>query len=133
MAPAPIPTASSVALGIHAGPEIVMPEHRELAVAGEPGQRLALEDAILLGRQIAVEITAEEEIAAIDPGRMQLRLFDELLQFVAVHAKLAETRRRVDPQHRADLAAAQVEIELGRQVCVGQPIAIGYRVMLGVA
>src|SRR5204862_460582 len=83
----------------------------ELAVAGKPGQRLALEGAVLLGRQIAVEVAAEEEIAAVDPGRVQLRLFDELLQFVALHAKLAEARWRVDPQYGADLAAAQMEIE----------------------
>src|SRR5439155_14634038 len=105
-----------VALGIHAGPEIVVPEHRELAVAGELGEGLPFEYAVLLRREIAVEVAAEEEIPAIDPGRVQLRLLDELLQLVPVHAELAEARRRIDPQDRADLAAAQVKIELGRQI-----------------
>src|SRR6266516_4869924 len=102
-----------VALGVHACPKMTMLIDRELPVAGEFRQRLAFKDAILRGRQILAERSPEEKISAVDPGRMQFRLFDEFDELFAVHAKFAKARRRVHAEHSTDLAAAQMIIELG--------------------
>ena len=75
----------------------------------------------------------EEEISAVDPGRVQLRLLDELDEIGAGHAEFTEPRGRVYAEHSADLAVAHMIIELGREVRVGQPVAIGYRLMLCIA
>jgi len=46
---------------------------------------------------------------------------------------MMNSRRRVYPEHRAELAAAEVKIELGREIRIGQSVAIGHREVLGVA
>src|ERR1044071_5979466 len=85
-----------------------------------------------MGGEIGVKAAPEEEVAAIDPGRMQFGLLDKFDQFVARHAELAKSRRRIDSENRADLAAAQMKIELGRKVGVGQSVAIRHGVMFGI-
>src|SRR6476619_4533547 len=110
-----------------------MLEHRQLALAGQFRQRLAFEHAILGLREISIERPVEEEIPAIDPGRVQLGFFDELEELVAFHPKFDKPGRGVYTEHGADLAMADMIIELAAEVRVGQPIAISNRVMIGVA
>src|ERR1051325_609805 len=86
-----------------------------------------------MGGEIGVKAAPEEELAAIDPGRMQFGLLDKFAQFVARHAELAKSRRRIDSENRADLAAAQMKIELGRKVGVGQSVAIRHGVVFVIA
>ena len=64
---------------------------------------------------------------------MQLWFFDELDELLAFYAKFAKARGRVYAEYRADLAMAQMIIEFGAEIGVGQPVAIGYRVMLCIA
>src|SRR4051812_42970211 len=79
------------------------------------------------------KVALEKEIATVDPGGVQFRLLDKLLQLVTLHAKLAKPRWRVHPQHGADLASAEVEIELSGEIRIRQTVAIGDREMLGSA
>src|SRR6185436_1411630 len=63
-----------VALRIHARSEVPMGIDAELPVAGEAHERFALQDAVLVVAEIGNELALEEEIAAVDPLVLEVRL-----------------------------------------------------------
>ena len=67
-----------------------MPVHAQLLVLGQPDQRLPFEHAGFIGGQVIQKITFEEEITAVDPFVLELRLLIELPDFVAVQLDLTE-------------------------------------------
>src|SRR4051794_38040410 len=73
-----------VTLGVHAGPESGVLEDAELPIAAQAYQRLPLEDAAFIAGKIGQEITAEEEVAAVDPVVGEVGLLAEFLNPVAL-------------------------------------------------
>ena len=106
-----------------------MPKDAELPVPSEPDQWLALEDTALLTRELAHELTAEEEVAAVNPAVDEVRLLDELRDSGVILAQLAEARGRIDSENGAKPALSDVEVVLLRQVGIGEPVAVGHREM----
>ena len=80
----------AVALRVHARPEPVVTEHRQLLVVREPDERTTLEDAALVLVDVVEELSAEEEVAAVDPPLAQLRLLVERGDALPFEGEVAE-------------------------------------------
>src|SRR4051812_18356950 len=90
----------TVAQGVDARPEAAMPVDPELAVVGQAMQRLVLEHATLVGRQVVEEAAAKEKEAAVDHVVGPARLLGEAGAAVLVQREPAELRRRLHAQDR---------------------------------
>ena len=101
-----------------------MAEGDQLAVLGQPLQRLALPDR-LVAVDVVEHLRLEHEEAAVDPALADLRLLGELGDAVAVEDEPAEARRRPHGGHRRQLAVGAVERDELGDVDVGDAVAVG--------
>src|SRR5437867_4507767 len=82
----------AVAKRIHALPESLMPERRELSLCSETLQRIALQHC-LIPIQILENLRLEHEEATVDPAFLGLRFFLEVDHLVTVELHGPEARR----------------------------------------
>src|SRR6266550_571871 len=107
---------------VHRAPVPLMPEDRELSLACEALERLALEDRV--GADVVERLPPEDEEAAVDPALVQLGLLAELLGELAADVQLAEAARRPNSGDRRELSLLAVELEERAQVDVGDAVAV---------
>ena len=69
-----------------------MPEGQQLAVLGEPLQRLALQDSVVVGYVVEYRWLEHEE-AAVDPSLVGLRLLGKTGHGIPIQSKPAKARR----------------------------------------
>src|SRR5690242_18547126 len=73
-----------VPLGIHAGPVSMVLEDRQLPIPGQICQWRPLQYAGRILVEVPQRIPPEEEIPAVDPGKILVRLLGEADKFIAV-------------------------------------------------
>src|SRR5581483_1524493 len=93
----------AIPLGVHARPETAVLVNVELFVTSQAHERFALQHAGFVLAQILEEIPMEEEIPAIDPVVLDVRLFGKLKDLVVLNLDFAEAGGRIDAQHGAKL------------------------------
>src|SRR5689334_4489130 len=79
-----------VALRIHALPVARMPIDREIGIGSKLHQRSSFQYARFVSAEVIQELAAEEEITAVNPFLVELRLLLELQNFVAIELDLAK-------------------------------------------
>src|SRR5438034_10601466 len=94
---------------VHRAPVPFMLEDRELSVARQPLERLALEDG--LRADVVEGLSLEDEETTVDPSLIELRLLAELRGEVAADVQLTETARRPNSGDRRELPLLPVELE----------------------
>ena len=99
----------------------------QLPVARKLHQRLSFEHAAFILAEIAERFAVEEEVAAIDPGIGQIRLFRERDDLVVIEFELAKARGWIDAEHGGELSIFHVQRKLIKQIGVGDAVTIGYR------
>src|SRR5205814_6336951 len=90
-----------IPLRIQTSPESAMFEDRQLPILRQLHQRIALQHARFLGRQVWKEVAMEEEKSAVDPVVGKVRFFGKLLNPRPIDSQLAKSRRRIDAEHRS--------------------------------
>src|ERR1017187_5501613 len=112
------------AVGVHAVEEAVMAVGHELAFVGQPFERFALHDAVVIA-EVLEELSLESEVAGAHPS-IGLGLFGK-----SPHAALlrqiehAEAGNWRNAGHRSDLAVAFVKVQQAADIDVAQTVAIG--------
>src|SRR5204863_2683149 len=112
----------SLAVGVHRRPVARMLIHSELAGGREALERLPFERRGV--REVLEDAGLEDKEAAVHPAFLELRLLAEAERHPVLHVELAEARERPDPGYRRELAVLPVEAQEGREVDVGEPVAV---------
>ncbi len=86
-----------VAQRVHRLPEALVPVGHQLAVRGEPLERAALPERLVVGNEIE-HVGREDEEAAVDPALADLRLLLELDDRVALAAEGRRIGRAAAPR-----------------------------------
>src|SRR5439155_10981030 len=114
---------SLVTKRVHALPEAVVTEGRELPISRQTLQPVCLETGVI-AFQVVEQARFEDHVAAVDPSLADLRLFGKLRHQIPVKYEPAEPCRGSNGGNRCNATVCSMKIEQGRQVNVADPVPI---------